>query len=155
MSTGIGCEGKWVEIWVSCGRLFSHHFSSEYYASDFKESEWEGETSSELDEHAFVVDQGLAYSDEEEFSSQNMNVVYDAFLYDFYHVPERKDKIEDKVIKEDGTSDNEGSLDRDSNDESGEGPTQYGMYDPSIDWKKMKPHLMEKFVDQKQLRPPT
>ncbi|KAI3736724.1 hypothetical protein L2E82_26708 [Cichorium intybus] len=60
--------------------------------------------------------------------------------------------FEGKAIKEDETFDNKGSLDRDTNDESGERPTHYGLHSPNIDLKNMKPCLREMLSNQEQSR---
>ena len=97
-----------------------------------------------------MVDPDLDDSDVEASSSQPKTDVHDAFLYDFCHIPERNDNIDDEEIKEDGVGLDTAELDRESDDEVE--PIEYGMHDPNVDWKKMKPHLGERFANQEQLR---
>nr|KAJ0213062.1 hypothetical protein LSAT_V11C400179330 [Lactuca sativa] len=65
-------------------------------------------------------------------------------LYDFCNVPvyNERENVDDEVIREEGLSDNEIEDDEDEVDQD---PTQFSVHDPSVHWKKMEPHLGEKF----------
>jgi len=95
-----------------------------------------------------VVDKGLDDSDVEETNSQRKDVVFDHFLYDFCDVRTSKVKVQDDVSKEEGKS----AKVEDDRDLGDVPATQYGMHDPSVHWKKMKPHFGERFSNQEQLR---
>ncbi|XP_023741187.1 uncharacterized protein LOC111889284 [Lactuca sativa] len=67
-----------------------------------------------------------------------------------YNESERAFVVDDElVIREEGQSDNESEDDEDEVDQK---PTKYSVHDPSVHWKKMKPHLGEKYANQTELR---
>nr|KAJ0207769.1 hypothetical protein LSAT_V11C500254770 [Lactuca sativa] len=122
-----------------------------YYDSDFEESELESESESES-ERAFVVDEELGdYDANEHTTFPQLKVPFDAFLYDFCNVPvySKRENVDDEVIREEGHSDNEIE---DEEDEIDQKPTKYSVHDPSVHWKKMKPHFGEKYANQTELR---
>ncbi|CAH1413266.1 unnamed protein product [Lactuca virosa] len=108
-----------------------------YYDSDFEESELESESESES-ERAFVVDEELGDYD----ANEHTTFPFDAFLYDLCNVPvyNKRENVDDEVIREEGHSDKEIEDDEDEVDQK---PTKYSVHDPSVHWKKMKPHLGE------------
>ncbi|CAH1452953.1 unnamed protein product [Lactuca virosa] len=122
-----------------------------YYDSDFEESELESESESES-EGAFVVDEELGDCDADEHTTfPQLKVPFDAFLYDFCNVSvyNKRENVDDEVIREEGHSDNEIEDDKDEVDQD---PTKFSVHDPSVCWKKMKQHLGEKYANQIELR---
>ena len=92
--------------------MLKYSYRGPNYDSDFEVSEFEGDESDESSDSGFVVDPDLDDSDVEASSSQPKTDVHDAFLYDFCHIPERNDNIDDEEIKEDGVGLDAAELDR-------------------------------------------
>ena len=117
------------------------------YDSDFEQSDFE-DGSSTSSERGFVVDEELEDSDPDDVVSFKLPT--DAFLYDFCHPPLPKDKkiLEDELIKEEGIGGRENEADAWEDDE----PRTFSVHDPSVHWKKMKPHLGERFCNIQELR---
>lgn len=101
------------------------HYSDkrEHNDLDFVKGIFEGETSSASDDETFVVDKELIDNDKEGNITQSENIGFDDFWYNFCIVPVIHDINDDVEIKEDGASNNQGSLDRSIDDESSEGCT--------------------------------
>ncbi|KAL4581754.1 hypothetical protein LXL04_006282 [Taraxacum kok-saghyz] len=122
-----------------------------YYDSDFEESDLELSEESE-DERAFVVDADLDDCDaEENTNSQQFKVPVDAFFYDFCHLPiyNARQNVDDDAIREEGHTDNE----RENEDEEDDDHhSEFSVHDPTVHWKKMKPHLGERYGNIDQLR---
>ncbi|KAL4571792.1 hypothetical protein LXL04_018557 [Taraxacum kok-saghyz] len=122
-----------------------------YYDSDFEESDLELSEESE-DERAFVVDADLDDCDaEENTNSEQFKVPVDAFLYDFCHLPDynARQNVDDEAIREEGHTDNE----RENEDEEADDHhSEFSVHDPTVHWKKMKPHLGERYGNIDQLR---
>nr|KAJ0207775.1 hypothetical protein LSAT_V11C500254240 [Lactuca sativa] len=101
---------------------------------------------------AFDVDEELGDCDTDEHTTfPQLKVPFDAFLYDFcnVHVYNRRGNVDDEINREEGHSDNEI---KDDEDEVNQDPTKFSVHDPSVHWKKMKPHLGEKYANQIVLR---
>ncbi|KAL4587766.1 hypothetical protein LXL04_000640 [Taraxacum kok-saghyz] len=58
--------------------------------------------------------------------------------------------LDDSDVEANGVGVDTAELERESDDEVE--PIEYCMHDPSVDRKKMKPHLGERFANQEQLR---
>ncbi|KAL4587378.1 hypothetical protein LXL04_000247 [Taraxacum kok-saghyz] len=97
--------------------MLKYSYRGPNYDSDFEVSEFEGDESDESSDSGFVVDPDQDDSDVE---------------------------AKDEEIKEDGVGLDTAELDRESDDEVE--PIEYGMHDPNVDRKKMKPHLGERVV---------
>ena len=118
-----------------------------YYDSDFEESDLELSESEESDsERAFVVDADLDDCDaEENTNSQQFKVPVNVFLYDFCHLPvyNASQNVDDEAIREEGHTDNE----RENEDEEADDHhSEFSVHDPTVHWKKMKPHLGERYA---------
>ncbi|KAL4581654.1 hypothetical protein LXL04_006180 [Taraxacum kok-saghyz] len=124
-----------------------------YYDSDFEESDLELSESEESNyEMASVVDVDLDDCDaEENTNSQHFKVPVDAFLYDFCHPPvyNARENVDDEAIREEDHTDNER---KDEDEEAAEHHSECNFHDPTIHWKKMKPHLGERYANIDQLR---